>query len=857
MKNNCIKFALVFFLLLIGINFANAGYPADHSDSFLRYETERTKESNFLSLDDCFSTGKVVYAWEFSEFNNTFMPSYIGSEEPLPFSDGSTIAGLSAGYWATVTAIATAMIAAANPISALICGITLAVVLGTNLGMMSDACTNIYNVMAHEWINREAGHGCSVISPAGSTLIFSGRPKLGDGDQVVFNNTGYLLTATDVPYFFHCTPDFDPVANNWAGRTLDITNPKDAGMIGRTYGYGGTLLCGIQMRTSSGDAFAYDGRDKAGRIYVERIKSSIAIGSVDLCDKSKRDAIWVRPSIDNSEQYLYPVFLWGHYKVFERENKVKLCASSLRTMFAFRAACGYIAPPADANTVPPELINYVSGSRCYYLVYKRSDLQSLGAAISEYDSKSPLSKQSVKNFLMSDLHVTSTIVGCIKDLLFKVFLIPSPNGTQKSFFQIVQERLKQIILSVFVLYVSLMGIKIITSPEPPKRNEAIMMVVKLALVFYFTLGDVMYNSGTPGKPGGLFPQLLQVTDEISSFFLQAQNAGDPLQLCAYDYRGQNLLGEVEYPAGGSIVATEGQNNIVKLTVWDLIDCKLISYLNFGTCDYTPKGMVAAWLAGTLFPIAGAGLVLAIVCFVYCFMLLLVIFKYTHICILAFLVVTILIFLSPIFILFALFGPTKRIFDKWFQLVFGYLIYPALLFAFMSIMLATFDSIYYGIKVPAGQSTANIKDLCQDVESIYCAIMPDIATDINDPCKMSPGYFANKNITVMGSVISQAASIGVESATQMKDTGRSIVIDDKSLFNTYSVYSDSGWQRIWKPLLKLLLFAFLFYLFMGSVSEFMSALLQIQDLGKMAMGSVNAAGVLGGIGSLLGGSKKNK
>ncbi|MDJ1257025.1 MAG: hypothetical protein MRQ12_06050, partial [Candidatus Midichloria mitochondrii] len=79
---------------------------------------------------------------------------------------------------------------------------------------------------------------------------------------------------------------------------------------------------------------------------------------------------------------------------------------------------------------------------------------------------------------------------------------------------------------------------------------------------------------------------------------------DPIGFCQYQLEGFNLFGEREIPVSAVIqsTGTEGASSgyilnqtlqptmgfkdKVKITVWDLIDCKLLNYLNLGSCKYT-------------------------------------------------------------------------------------------------------------------------------------------------------------------------------------------------------------------------------------------------------------------------------
>jgi type IV secretion system protein VirB6 len=800
-----------FVLAIFNIVFHSIALAADeqpfdwdaHNSSLLNYETYYNSTA---AVDNCFSSGKIMVN-SISELDQTYMPGTITRNDKPPPAGGTGWAiGSMAATFTTMAFFIT------NPLG-WAAGILVA---GIELAVMIDACTNTYVVAPHEYFNRQDGKTCQIVDGVATYV----QPN--------------ALTINDIPFFYHCDPMYDPIDKASGGTgTLSTKNDKDASFIGRTYGYMGAAsqYCTGNLRTY-GDRAKQQGL--VGKIIVESAPWISRRSQEHNCSTQEDTAgRWTSHFGPGEDHYVYPLKLYSYYKMFDKTGKIRMCVASIYTMLPVRIACGTIAPPGDENSVDPFLKAYVSDTRCAYLIQPRKDLQSLGASLSQTDQDGN-SRKSVKLFLQSDFHFTSTVVGCLKDMITKIF-IKAPSGGagthgEKPFFQKVQERLKSIVLAILVLYVAFVGIKVMTSPEPPKRGEAIMMIIKFALVFYFAVGTGLYEVDEKGKVTGLFPQLINVTDELANMFLEAQNSNEGLGFCSYKYKGKNLLGENLYQGNG-VTNTVGYEG-VKLTFWDLVDCKLINYLNVGSCDYSASGLVIAWLVGVAFWVTGYGFLLSIASLVYCFLILLVIFRFAHIFILALITVTVLFFLAPIFIPFVLFEATKGIFDKWMKTILGYLLYPALLFAFLAIMLATMDSVYYGnfnkgVNNTKGQPI-NLKTACDKVDSIYCFIMSDIITNSNDACDLSPGTIANKEVIYNQKV---------------------------SYLGEKSVLKPDFAAGLFKIMLKLMLFAFLFYLFMGAVTSFLAALLAVQDIGGLAKGDINALGALGKIGSGAGSAAK--
>ena len=196
-------------------------------------------------------------------------------------------------------------------------------------------------------------------------------------------------------------------------------------------------------------------------------------------------------------------------------------------------------------------------------------------------------------------------------------------------------------------------------------------------------------------------------------------------------------------------------------------------------------------------------------------MLLVIFRLVHVFILSLFMVVILVFFSPIFVLFALFKQTKPIFDTWFKMILGYTIYPAFSFVFVAFMLASLDLAYYGALDTEyfsqnGQGGFhNMSEACkQSTEpSVFCATVSILGYD--NPCY-----------------------------------NRDAVLDDKFfeeknlfLFKVRAMKSDVA-EAYFAGLGKLLLFAFLFYLLLNSMLDFIAVILGVWSFTKFTKGGMN-------------------
>lgn len=815
MKNTFI--ALLFFLLLqlLLSNAASASYNS--LDDFEAYNNEYGGTGAGKSdSHNCFTgpdgENKAISPISYNVFNNTYIPPIISPNAVMPETENYS--GVLAGTHLAVAATA---------------GIGWLI----QYAIMVDICSNTYIVQPHEYVNRERG----------SPYYVCDR---GDGSAGTGVNTGAAkFLSPAIPYFYSCDPTYDPVSGQNVTSAAFQSDAVATGAYGISSGQGNSLV---------GKVWGYYGPAECSNLITQQNARPSMIGKIviEYMNGGSRFFIgYYKCSTDRTQvimkagdyEWIGGAKVLAYYNI-ETSGKLRLCAAAITTVPPVLIGCSSVAPPAEEENVDIEAVNYVSGTRCSYFLGGRTDLQSLGAALAKNNPGNP---SPVPSFLQSDLHMTSTVVGCIRDLILKV-MITSDDPQKPSFFISLQTRLRQIVVAVLTLYLTLLGIKIMSAAQLPSRGEWIMYAIKFGLVVYFVTPDPWYQMQANGEVKGLFPTLLWAADEIANFFLNAQNVNDVVGLCRYQYQGAELLGARNIPVWDEVQATSG-HNVVAMTVWDLVDCKVVNYLNMGSCQYTFSGLIGFWMPGLAF----INPIFAIVCFVFSLMILLIIFKFTHIFILSSFIIAILVLLSPIFIAFALFEATKGMFDMWFKYLLGYVLYPAMLMAFVALMLATFDAVFLGDLVSKGNGPASInisdgaalKAACKDVtNSLFCKTVNNLQKDtVISPCNSSPGS--------INSIYTKTLDLGAGfSVTTIKDE----IADD---------YYDA--------VLRLMLFALLFYLFIGSVTQFLAAMVSVQDLGGYAQGSINigtktasigssAAGALGGgigkgMGKLSGGSKK--
>ncbi|MGL9717177.1 MAG: type IV secretion system protein [Wolbachia sp.] len=296
---------------------------------------------------------------------------------------------------------------------------------------------------------------------------------------------------------------------------------------------------------------------------------------------------------------------------------------------------------------------------------------------SQYVSKACYDQAGSKS--LAPIPVTSMIVQCIKESLDNLVAGKgTPNS--KSFIRVAQERLKNTITAVLVLALILFSIKAM-SGGVRSPQEMYMLIIKFALVMYFTTGDVMQEH---------YGYLTKLSNGLSEIVLKASS--ESKGICNYE-AGDYKDGNYSY-----------------LAPWDRLDCRLLFYLGApldgigGKIGTGSVGVLAVLLgaapallvAGSIFGIilAGGQILTALVVIFMAVMMMMVILWMCYVFILSLVALSVIIILSPLFIPMVLFQHTKGYFDGWLKELIAYSLYPVMLFAFLSFMFIACDKIYF-------------------------------------------------------------------------------------------------------------------------------------------------------------------
>ncbi|MDR3132311.1 MAG: type IV secretion system protein [Rickettsiales bacterium] len=316
------------------------------------------------------------------------------------------------------------------------------------------------------------------------------------------------------------------------------------------------------------------------------------------------------------------------------------------------------------------------------------------SCFSQYVSEACYNQAGSKS--LAPVPITSMIVQCIKESLDNLVaghdssgnLLKDEHGNKKgSFLSVAQRKLKNTVTTVLVLALILFSIKAM-SGGVRSPQEMYMLIIKFALVIYFTTGDTMSH---------YYGELTKLSNGLSEIVLKASS--ESKGICNY-----NAGTDYEYDRAGKRVSYS------YLAPWDRLDCRILFYLGapldgiggkIGTGSVgvlaillgaAPVLLVAGLIIGIIF--AGGQILIAIVAIFMAIMMMMVILWICYVFILSLVALSVIIILSPLFIPMVLFQHTKGYFDGWIRELITYSLYPVMLFAFLSFMFIACDKIYF-------------------------------------------------------------------------------------------------------------------------------------------------------------------
>lgn len=296
------------------------------------------------------------------------------------------------------------------------------------------------------------------------------------------------------------------------------------------------------------------------------------------------------------------------------------------------------------------------------------------------------------NFIMGDGHLTGPVVACITETISKVFNLGENNGS--SIFNNVKALLKSFVVGVLTLYVVLYGYKIMLSNQMVQKGDIFLHIMKFAIVYYFAAA---------GGINDFFPGIIKFADFVASYVYDASINSNLNGVC----------NQIDMVQKGYVSDPE------HISLWDTLDCRLLTYTGFTQFGYGSFISVAfAILTSVLYLKFFAGLMFVLM-FITALFLVSVIIQITHVFILNAISLVVLLFVGPLLIVSVLFEKTKNIFRSWLNAAIAMMVFPIILFIYIAFLMASLDRFMYGdtVTLPNGMVDTNN---C-DKSSIMCII----------------------------------------------------------------------------------------------------------------------------------------
>jgi len=298
------------------------------------------------------------------------------------------------------------------------------------------------------------------------------------------------------------------------------------------------------------------------------------------------------------------------------------------------------------------------------------------------------------------MSITGLMVECVRDSLNNLFFVPGlcvNNSSLNSFYQ-VTDYLRKTIGAILTLYVIGYGIKLLSSYGFQDGQfsfnfswgDAIMRVIKMLLVVYFTVGvnvfSVFNTNVSKTLQNGMIdvalPLLQKTTTDLANIVFSAGRSNVNGGLCQFD--------PTTYSDGYTYYA-----------LFDAIDCRIGYYLGYGliynsmpaSSRFSPNTF-AIFKVISAFLLSNPILVIFNIFFIYVFLnVLLVTFVGTFI--VYSVMIAVMVFISPLVIPLVLFEKTKNSFDAWFKMTLSFALQPGIMSVFIAIMFMVFDQAMYG------------------------------------------------------------------------------------------------------------------------------------------------------------------
>ncbi len=279
----------------------------------------------------------------------------------------------------------------------------------------------------------------------------------------------------------------------------------------------------------------------------------------------------------------------------------------------------------------------------------------------------------------------------------------------ESFFVKIQKNLRFLIKFILIFAMMMFGVAIFLAlPDQYLGKKAVIgFILKFGLVAYFALGDAWIKTfyrDLINVPASMMNLTFHPRVEEDNYVKEKGDRDDGCNYPRYNYNlksepnsNQEKFVNPSYPPGKAY-----------LRPWDTLDCKLSRALGYGP-EVSVPNIAIMIITGVFF--GAYGIIFFLAGFAFFFLMLYIIIRSIHIFLLSITSITLMIYVSPIVIVMAMFEKTKSTFENWWKQIFGFIFQPMVLFAYLGILMTVIDTVFIGSArfEPGGNLTGNNPD----------------------------------------------------------------------------------------------------------------------------------------------------
>lgn len=264
-----------------------------------------------------------------------------------------------------------------------------------------------------------------------------------------------------------------------------------------------------------------------------------------------------------------------------------------------------------------------------------------------------------------DVGLTIRVIPCVRDLV---------THATAQLLPLIENFMASAALAAIVLAIAVWGVLLLGGMTGNVSQSGMVLVLKIGAIFYF-----MNNFG------GLYPVLLDSLEDILNVIATPiAITNDPTNHLAI-WQGASC------PTASNFQASEA--NI--MLMWNIVDCYIDLLIGGLTNPITVSSGIIGFVIVSLFS-SSVGMFIALIGFYTLLLILFTIGRAVYIFITAYIAISFMVIISPIFIPTILFASTKDYFDGWVRLLVSFMVQPIFLFAYLVMFLVAFNTtVFHG------------------------------------------------------------------------------------------------------------------------------------------------------------------